>query len=202
MKSKKICQRWQKSTRRVGLRRLRNWADVRYQHSGLDRRRWCRWLNDPEVREHLESVGHWTPRRLRDWVNGSVTTLGTRLFVIVVDGRVVGTLKMDHMAQGGWPSLGLMIGDKAIWGQGVGTAAIEKACWLAKKAGCAGVWAGIRFSNLGSRRSFDKAGFVQVAQKDGRVYWNPDADMTAAIVHYIDQWSAFPARMAVARRLR
>ena len=194
---------WQFAQRRVTLRRL----------SGVEQigpLTWCHWLNDPEVRQHLESKGDWTPERLREWFadnnNGSLC----RVYAISVNYRVttieVGTLKLDGVRRGGWPSVGLMIGDKSVWGKGVGTEAITKACRIAHRAGCWGGWAGIRVDNIGSRRAFNRAGFRQVGlvNSSGRKFWRSDCifpEECPEMVAATGTWSPKPDRMVVMRRL-
>lgn len=151
---------------RIGLRQVRDLPEAR-AFIGLDK--WCDWLNDRDVREHLESTGEWTPARLEKWIHehGARTI---KLYVIKVDHQAVGTLKLDHVEPGGWPSLGLMIGDKTMWGKGVGSGAIEKACRIAKRAGCAGVWAGIRTKNQASIRAFERARFLHWSGTEPMIY--------------------------------
>jgi len=171
--------------------------------STIDPILWCRWLNDPQVRRHLESKGRWTEKRLREWV---AANSAARIMAINVDYRPVGTLKLDNLKRGEWATLGLMIGEKSVWGRGVGPHAIEKACRIARRAGGWGVWAGIREANQGSRRAFAKAGFHEVAQRNGRKTTFCECaglfpEECYEMVSVVSAWSAKPPRVAVMRRL-
>lgn len=168
-------------------------------------RRWCGWLNDPEVREHLESTGAWTDQRLRGWAV-RLKYPRTRLYAIVVDGVPVGTIKLDGVRKHRWASVGLMIGEKAYWGRGIGAAVINRACRIAHRAGCVGIWAGIRQANVGSWRAFNKVGFHQVATIGGgkRDWWAAPGCIPFEVEDLMDitkHWPDEPTRIVVMKRL-
>lgn len=101
----------------------------------------------------------------------------------------MGTLKLADVAPGHMANLALMIGEPSARGYGVGRRAIELACQMAQRAGCWGVWAGMREANLASRHAFLAADFS--AQAFGPILI-PDA---------VRGWPRRPARMAFWRRL-
>ena len=171
--------------------------------------RWSRWVNDPLVRRYLESRGRWTPARLHDWLVGHCATLGTRLYVICLEGKPVGTLKLEGVARGSWANLALMIGEKRAWGRGVGTAVIRRGCGVAKRRGCVGVWAGMRAANKASRIAFTRAGFQEVARYGfsaaetfGARQDVLDSDTPEVIRKAVFAWPARPPRIAFLRRFR
>ena len=183
------------------LRPLRAVADI-------GAARWCRWLAAPLVRRYLESRGRWTPARLHDWLVGHRATLGTRLYAICLEGKPVGTLKLEGVARGSWANLALMIGEKRAWGRGIGTAAIRRGCGVAKRRGCVGVWAGMRAANQASRIAFTRAGFIEVA-RDGFSAQETfgarqdvlDMDTPKVIRKTVFAWPRRPARLALCRAL-
>lgn len=152
-------------------------------------RRWCQWLNDPRTARYLESRGHWTEERLRVWVTSHWRQPGTRLYAICLEDKPVGTLKLENVQPGGWANLGLMIGEASARSCGIGRRAIERACAIAKRAGCCGVWAGMREANLAPRHAFLGAGF------------SAEGVVPPPVVEAVRAWLRRPIRLALWRRL-
>ena len=172
-------------------------------------RQWARWLNDRSTSRYLESRGRWTERRVRQWIIDHLRTPDTRLYVICLEGKPVGTLKLEGVAQGSWANLALMIGERRAWGRGIGTAAIRRGCTIAKRWGCVGVWAGMRAANQASRIAFTRAGFREVARYGfsaqetfGARQDVLDMDTPKVIRRVVFAWPARPARIALLRRFR
>lgn len=123
------------------------------------------WLNDPLVNRYLESrfVVH-TLESTRQFVRSVIDSDDSILFGIryLPARRHVGNIKLGPIDRHHRRAeLGLLIGERALWGRGIAAAAIELATRYAfDKLGLLKVTAGCYVSNLGSRRAFEKAGFV------------------------------------------
>ncbi|MCH2132773.1 MAG: GNAT family N-acetyltransferase [Phycisphaerales bacterium] len=121
------------------------------------------WLHDPEVNQYLE-IRHDPPglESLSSFIkqmNESKQEL--LLGICVKDGSHVGNIKLgpidsgDHRA-----AIGILIGDRAWWGKGVATEAIEALTQYAfEELSLHRVEAGCYESNIGSARAFEKAGW-------------------------------------------
>lgn len=123
------------------------------------------WLNDPAVNRYLESrFVRNTPDSTRRFVQAVVESDDSILFGIryVPGGRHVGNIKLGPVDRHHRRAeIGLLIGDRAMWGRGIAASAIELATRHAFDAlGLLKVTAGCYASNVGSRRAFEKAGFV------------------------------------------
>lgn len=130
------------------------------------------WLNDLEVNRFLESrfapqnrasVAAFVDRMLesdRDLLLG-IMDLGL--------GRHVGNIKVGPIdRQHGLGEIGIMIGDRAAWGRGIGSAAIQRVVAIAGiELGLRRLTAGCYAANLGSSKAFEKAGFRIEAVRPG-----------------------------------
>lgn len=83
-------------------------------------------------------------------------------WVIIVDdghsSRRVGTVFATNLTRA-VPDIGVIVGETTVWGEGIGTTAIDRAAQLLAADGYVGVRARIMAGNLKSRRAFAKAGF-------------------------------------------
>ncbi len=123
------------------------------------------WLNAPEINRYLESrfVTH-TVESTRAFV-ALVLASPNSLFLGIKShqlGRHVGNIKLGpidpHHETG---DIGILIGDKAAWGKGIATSAIEAISEIAgNRLKLRKLTAGCYASNAGSQRAFEKAGFV------------------------------------------
>jgi len=104
-------------------------AQVRLRpHTEADLPNYVTWLNDPEVTQftQIESGGI-TLEGEREWfARVSAPDSNTRNWAIEVDGRHIGNcaLHLDETGQVG--GFGIIIGDKAQWCKGYGTAALRE----------------------------------------------------------------------------
>ena len=123
------------------------------------------WLLDPQVTRFLEArFTQYDAERLRNYIAAENERTNAVLFGVFVrdDGRQIGTVKlsqirMDHRNC----DIGIMIGDRAAWGQGFGTEAIELASRYGfETVGLHKILAGIYSDNEGSTRAFLKAGYA------------------------------------------
>ena len=140
---------------RVGLRPL---------VSGDAGERYVAWLNDPEVVRFTESRGRsYDLRDVRAYIEkGAADSRVLLLAVVELDSlRHVGNVKVGPFdAVHGTASMGIIIGEKDCWGQGIGAEAVALAAGLAfRDMGVRKLTAGCIDLNGGSVRAFEKAGF-------------------------------------------
>ena len=135
------------------------------------------WLNDPEVRQYLESrfvvqdlagVRAFVAAQLAD---ERTLFLGIRSLEL---GRHVGNIKIGPIDRHhGLGEVGIMIGDRAAWGRGVGSEAIRVIAQIARhELGLRRLTAGCYRSNRGSARTFEKAGFTIEGARPGHFLLN------------------------------
>jgi ribosomal-protein-alanine N-acetyltransferase len=140
------------------------------------------WLNDPSVNQYLESrfqLHSLASTRLfvaKALASRDSLFLGIRTQLAGCDpsGRHVGNIKLasidEHHRTG---EVGIMIGDRAAWGKGVATAAIDLLCDIAHgQLLLRKVTAGCYAANVGSQRAFEKAGFSVEAVRKQQVLLN------------------------------
>lgn len=123
------------------------------------------WLNDAAINRFLESRFEvHTLASTRDFVAAALASRDSLLLGIeqVSSGNHVGNIKIGPVNQRHRTGeIGILIGDRSAWGQGIGTAAIRLMCDIARdRLGLRKVTAGCYGSNVGSRRAFEKAGFT------------------------------------------
>ena len=126
--------------------------------------RYVGWLNDPLINRYLESryVTH-TLESTRDFVAGALANPDA-LFLGIRQrstGLHVGNIKVELNRRHGLGEIGILIGERAVHGQGIATTAISMLVELARaQLGLRKLTAGCYASNQGSQRAFTKAGFV------------------------------------------
>jgi RimJ/RimL family protein N-acetyltransferase len=134
------------------------------------------WLLDAEVTRFLEArFTAYDAQRLRAYIAAENERPNAVLFgVFLRDGGCqIGTVKLSQIKSDHRNcDIGIMIGDKASWGRGLGTEAIALASRYAfETLRLHKLLAGIYSDNLGSERAFLKAGYVS----EGRLIddrWN------------------------------
>jgi ribosomal-protein-alanine N-acetyltransferase len=123
------------------------------------------WLNAPEINSYLECrfFKH-TFESTRAYVTSMLQSPNSLFFGIISHqlNRHVGNIKLcsidPHHATG---EIGILIGDRAAWGQGIATLAINAISDIARNhLKLRKLTAGCYASNVGSKRAFEKAGFV------------------------------------------
>ena len=148
---------------RVRLRPMRP-ADITPQHVG--------WLNDPEVVRYSNQrfVRHtrYTSRSYLGRFEGSGDVyLSVRL---LESDRPIGTLTAHRQLHHGTADIGILMGERAVWGQGLGGEAFQLlADWLAVQPGMRKITCGTLSVNHGMLKVAQRAGFereaVRVAQE-------------------------------------
>jgi len=127
------------------------------------------WLNDPEVNQYLESrFITQTLEGVKEYIRSTNQDQRTVFLAIARKdtGKHIGNIKLGpidpHHKHG---EIGIMIGDKASWGQGIATEAIQLLVNYAFTVlGLHKLSAGAYAGNLGSVKSFLKVGFTQEGQ--------------------------------------
>lgn len=123
------------------------------------------WLADSDISRFLESRFDTHDRESVEAYVGGMLASERDLFLGIFDkslGRHVGNIKLGPIdRRHGLGEIGIMIGDRAAWGRGIGTAAIRILEAIAREPlGLRKLTAGCYASNLGSSKAFEKAGFA------------------------------------------
>lgn len=80
------------------------------------------------------------------------------------EGRHVGNIKLDIAREHSRGELGLLIGEKTVWGRGIARRAIALISDYAFAAlGLAKISAGVYATNIGSQKAFESAGYMREA---------------------------------------
>lgn len=126
------------------------------------------WLDDPEVNQYLET--RWTEQNIdsiRSFVQSMRDSENSVLFAITLleDGRHIGNIKLGpinkyhHHAD-----VSYFIGDKAMWGKGIATKAINLVCGYGfGDMKLHRIEAGTYAKAIGSQRALEKNGFIKEA---------------------------------------
>ena len=127
--------------------------------------RYCEWLNDADVNRHLETrFEQQTPDRVRAYVAEQSASATAVLLGIMrkADKRHLGNLRIGAIDRHhGTATIALVIGEKAVWGQGIGTEAIRLASEYAiGPLGLRKLTARCYETNVGSIRAFERAGWA------------------------------------------
>jgi len=122
------------------------------------------WMTDPEVNRYLETrFMAPSAEGLREYVREMRGSANSWFFGIFLadDGRHVGNIKLGPVSSvHDSAPIGLVIGDRSVWGQGVATEAIGAiAEWAFSELGLAKVYAGSYAVNRGSVNAFLRNGF-------------------------------------------
>lgn len=123
------------------------------------------WLADPEINRYLESRFTAHDRASTEAYVASMLESERSLMLGIRSAKLdrhVGNIKLgpidSHHSLG---EIGIMIGDREAWGRGIASQAIAMLSEIAKEQlGLRRLTAGCYESNIGSRRAFERAGFV------------------------------------------
>jgi len=127
--------------------------------------RYLSWMMDPEVNRYLESR-YSTPTldELKDYVAQMRASEHSYFFGIFTaeDGEHRGNIKIGPInAEHGNAAIGIILGDKAVWGRGIATEAIGALSdWGFRELGLAKIYAGAYAANHGSVSAFERNGFA------------------------------------------
>lgn len=153
------------------------------------------WMRDREVTQYLESrFADQSIESIRDFIEANSDRDDT-LLVGIVDretGRHVGNVKVGPLSpHHGTADLGLMIGDRSVWGRGYGTEAIALATSLAfERLGARKLTASCYSGNAGSAAAFRRAGWDEEGTRPG-MYLDDEGN-----VHDQIMFGTWPSRSA------
>lgn len=125
---------------------------------------YVRWLNDPRVIKFLQvRRENITLLSQKEYVTKIYHSEDTCLFGIYVrENFMIGTIKVgpiDHKLKSG--EIGLLIGELEYWGKGLASKSIGMLCEAFFSSGVLRkVTAGVIGENFGSKKAFEKNGFV------------------------------------------
>lgn len=122
---------------------------------------YIRWMNDPEVTRYLGAAGR--PQSVDDIYKyvASLDGVDKLFFAIEAYGRHVGNAKLIIQREHGKGVISLMIGEKSLWGRGIGAEVIRQIADVAFiKLGLRKLEAGVLAPNVGSYYAFKRNGFA------------------------------------------
>jgi [ribosomal protein S5]-alanine N-acetyltransferase len=126
--------------------------------------RYLGWMRDPEVNRYLESrrTEH-TLESLQHYIETCNAGPDLLLGICLADGSHIGNIKLGPIdAYHAHAPIGLLIGERASWGKGYATEAIDGLTAHAfSTMGLEKLYAGAYAANAGSIRAFLKAGWVE-----------------------------------------
>ena len=138
--------------------------------------RYLGWMRDPQVTRFLESrlVDHDLASLAAYIAECNDSAASLLLAICLADGTHIGNIKLgpidryhEHAA------VGLMIGERDMWGRGYATEAIAAlTAYAFGDIGLQKLYAGCYASNVGSARAFLKAGWVEEGRN--RSHWRSD----------------------------
>lgn len=125
---------------------------------------YARWMNDPEVNRFTESrYDQHTPESLNSFITTIINSSDQLILAIVVkeNDQHIGNIKLgDIKPNHGTADIGIIIGEKDLWGYGYASEAINVLAEYAFNAiGLYKLTAGSYMTNKGSIRAFEKSGF-------------------------------------------
>jgi len=135
------------------------------------------WLNTPDINQYLESrFATHNVETTQAFVAMTLASPNNVFFGIRSHllNRHVGNIKLGPIDQyHGTADIGILIGDKAAWGRGVATAAINVISEIARnQLKLRKLTASCYASNGGSRRAFEKTGFVVEGMRSAQFLLN------------------------------
>ena len=129
------------------------------------RQEYINWLNDPDVNQFLETRYEiQTNESIKKYVANILKSKSEYLFAICDNNeRHVGNIKLGPINLiHNFAEISLFIGNKNVWGTGIGTEAINILCEFGfSKMGMHKITAGCYSNNLGSIIAFKKCGFSE-----------------------------------------
>ncbi|HTU12669.1 MAG TPA: GNAT family N-acetyltransferase [Allosphingosinicella sp.] len=129
------------------------------------------WLADPMVNRYLESRFSPQPREVVEAFVADMLASEANLLLGIHSHALdahVGNIKLGPIdRRHGLGEIGIMIGEEAAWGRGIGSAALRALEAIALSIGVRRLTAGCYASNVGSRRAFEKVGFAVEGRRNG-----------------------------------
>lgn len=136
--------------------------------------RYIAWLNDPEVTKYSEQrLKKHTLESCRAYWQSFQNSPNYFWASISKDPSLgyIGTMTAYVDEKNKAADVGIMIGEKAAWGQGHGLEAWQAVCnWLFISAGIEKITAGTDARNTAMRRVMAKAGMALIKEQDGKIF--------------------------------
>lgn len=130
--------------------------------------RYIGWLNDSNLMRYTEArFRRHTVESASQYVASSNMGNVSRLWRILIDGEYhVGNIRLSDV---NWAhrraSIAILIGERSVWGRGVGARAVALASWYGLSLiGLHKLTAGMYSENLGSIKAFENAGYHKEAE--------------------------------------
>ncbi len=120
------------------------------------------WLNDKEVNRYMEvRFAHQTKETVTPFVQSFYSSAEKYMWGIYLDSEIIGTATLYDINRNHQRGvIGIMIGEKQLWGKGYGTEVIKLITGFAfGELKLHKIVAGIVKDNQGSVRAFEKAGY-------------------------------------------
>jgi len=166
--------------------------------------RYVNWLNDAEVVQFSQQ--RWIQHSLnscRDYMNSFE---GTPNYFWAVVSRVpgegpIGTMTSYVDLQNGVADIGILIGEKRLWGKGYGTEAfLSAAGFLFHDAGMRKVTAGTVGANTGMLKIMEKAGMREDGRRSKQVLLDGREEDLVHGALFREDWRAAKERFAAPRK--
>lgn len=128
-------------------------------------RDYCRWMNDAEITQYLESrFEKWSVKKLKDYVSKILKNPDYVFFAIISkdENKHIGNIKIGPINRiHNFADVGIVIGERSYWGKGFATEAIKLVVNYAfNTLNLHKLTAGVYANNVGSIKAFQKAGFL------------------------------------------
>jgi len=138
---------------------------------------YCKWMNDTEVTQYLESRFYpHSVESITSYISQVKASSGSVLLAIVAKDKNIhiGNIKLGSI---NWihryADVGILIGDKTYWGKGIAVEAIKLVIEYAfKKLNLHRLEAGCYSNNIASIKAFKKAGFIEEGCLKQRYFFN------------------------------
>lgn len=128
-------------------------------YEGMDVSTQLRWLNSPQVVRYSEQRHKAHTQESQYEYLASFNHVTSYIWEIIKDIQSIGTITVHKDANNWTANMGIMIGDRRVWGQGYGPEAWEAVCnWLFGD-GIRKIEAGCMESNTPMIRILEKTGF-------------------------------------------
>ncbi len=125
-----------------------------------------RWLNDYETSQHLTARSPLSGPLEERWFDDMLARQGKDAYFFVIcllaDERPIGTAALFALdLVNGNAGFGIFIGERALWGRGHGTDALDAICDFGfGELRLERIWLDVFTDNARARRSYEKAGFA------------------------------------------
>lgn len=121
------------------------------------------WLNDSDLMQFTETRRKkYNSQNVVDFINQCNVSDHCLLFGIFLDERHIGNIKADLNFHHKTASIGLIIGERSMHGQGIGSKAIKLlSSYLLNSLKIFKINAGTYASNIASLKTFEKSGYSQ-----------------------------------------